>query len=72
MSAFQSILWHSENKKISKITQFFLTWQLFIYYISSDAAVNMVAAYHCLNCERSMRHDLKSSNYPNVGPRGVA
>ena len=70
MSAFQSISLPSDKKGISKITQFVLTWQLFVYYSASDVPVNMVAAYHCHISERSMHHGLKRSDYPNVGPRG--
>ena len=43
-------------------TQFFIAWQLVTYYDAPDVPVNMVAAYHCLDGERSMHHESKSSN----------
>ena len=32
-------------KRLPKITQFFLTWQVFVYYHAPDVPVNMAASY---------------------------
>ena len=42
----------------------------FVYYDDPDVTVNMVAVYHCLNSERSMRHESKNPNYSNMRCRG--
>ena len=39
-----------------EITQFFLALQLFVYYGTPDVLVNVVAAYHHLDGERSVQH----------------
>ena len=53
------------------ITQFFPTRQPFKYYGTPDVPVNMVALYHHgLHSEKSMQHELISSNCSNMCPRG--
>ena len=52
------------------ITQFFLARQLFVYYVFLDVPVNIVAAYHRHDGERSMHHESNSSSWPNVCPKG--
>ena len=49
-----------------KTTRFFLVRELFIYYGTPDVPVNMVAAYHRLNGERSKHRVSKSSNLLSV------
>ena len=50
---------YTKGKGISEITQFFLTRWLFVCNSTPYVPVNMVAAYHRLNGERSMCHDSK-------------
>ena len=43
-----------------EITQFFFTKQLFVYYGAPDLSI--VASYHCLDDERNMQFESKTSN----------
>ena len=46
------------NKRLARLPSPFEP-NSFIYYCAPDVTVNMVAAYHCLDGERSMHHKLK-------------
>ena len=46
-----------------KITWFFLTRQIFVYYSTPDAPVSMGVAYHCPDGERSMAEKFENYNF---------
>ena len=52
------------------ITRFFLAGQLFVYYGAPHVHVNLVATYRHVDGKRSMHHESKGSNEPNVCARG--